>query len=143
MLWTLLRAKGWAVYVPSSGWHLSASDAGADVTSSNGLSDASLATWYQLGRPWSLQGLAAKILSQVSFVPTICRSPVERSAFLAAVTLWDAARRPLLARYTAADDVEVLPLHAWQERLLSLPFYANSGNHPPSLVRPGREQRSV
>lgn len=78
--WTLLRANGWTVYAPRSGWHLSASDAGADVTSPNGLSDASLATWYQLGSPWSLKGLAAKILSQVSFVHTICHSPVERSA---------------------------------------------------------------
>ena len=78
--WTLLRANGWTVSAPSSSWHLSASDAGADVTSPDGLSDASLATWYQLGRPWSLKGLAAKILSQVSFVHTICSSPVERSA---------------------------------------------------------------
>lgn len=78
--WTLLRANGWTVYTPSRGWHLSASDAGADVTSPNGLSDASLATWYQLGRPWSLTGLAATILSQVSLVHTICRSPVARSA---------------------------------------------------------------
>ena len=78
--WTLLRANGWTVYAPSSGWHLSASDAGADVTSPDGLSDASLATWYQLGSSWSLKGLAAKILGQVSFVHTLCSSPVERSA---------------------------------------------------------------
>lgn len=78
--WTLLRANGWTVYAPNSGWHLSASDAGADVTSPDGRSDASLATWYQLGRPWSLKGLAAQILSQVSAVHTICSSPVERSA---------------------------------------------------------------
>jgi hypothetical protein len=78
--WTLLRANGWTVFAPSSGWHLSASDAGADVISPDGRSDASLATWYQLGRPWSLQGLAAKILGPVSSVHPICRSPVERSA---------------------------------------------------------------
>jgi hypothetical protein len=78
--WTLLRANGWTVFAPSSDWHLSASDAGADVLSPDGRSDASLATWYQLGRPYSLQGLAAVILNGVSSIHTICRSPVERSA---------------------------------------------------------------
>ena len=78
--WTILRANGWTVFAPSSGWHLSASDAGADVISPNGLSDASLATWYQLGHPWSLKSLAAKILGPVSSIHTICTSPVEQSA---------------------------------------------------------------
>jgi hypothetical protein len=78
--WTLLRANGWTVFTPSSDWHLSASDAGADVLSPDGLADASLATWYQLGRPWSLQGLAAMILNGVSSIHIICSSPVERSA---------------------------------------------------------------
>jgi len=78
--WTLLRANGWTVFAPSTRWHLSASDAGADVTAPDGLSDASLATWYQLGSPWSFKGLAAKILGQVSLVHVICSSPVERSA---------------------------------------------------------------
>jgi hypothetical protein len=78
--WTLLRANGWTVWAPSSGWHLAASDAGADVTAPDGRSDASLATWYQLGRPWSFQALAATLLRPVSSVHTICSSPVERSA---------------------------------------------------------------
>jgi hypothetical protein len=78
--WTFLRANGWTVFAPSSDWHLSASDAGADVISPDGLSDASLATWYQLGNPWTLKALAAKILGQVSSIHTICTSPVARSA---------------------------------------------------------------
>jgi hypothetical protein len=78
--WTLLRANGWTVFAPSSGWHLAASDAGADVLSPDGRADASLAAWYQLGRPWSFAGLAAKILGPVSAIHTICRSPVEHSA---------------------------------------------------------------
>jgi hypothetical protein len=78
--WTILRANGWTVFAPSSGWHLAASDAGADVISPDGLADASLATWYQLGNPWSLPSLAAKILGPVSHVRIICRSPVARSA---------------------------------------------------------------
>jgi hypothetical protein len=78
--WTLLRANGWTVFAPSSDWHLSASDAGADVASPDGLSDASLATWYQLGNPWTLKGLAGRILGGVSSIHTICTSPVERSA---------------------------------------------------------------
>jgi hypothetical protein len=78
--WRLLRANGWTVFAPSGAWHLSASDAGADVTSPDGRSDASLATWYRLGRPWSLSDLAAQILGPVSSVHPICRSPVERSA---------------------------------------------------------------
>jgi hypothetical protein len=78
--WTLLRANGWTVFAPNGDWHLSASDAGADVLAPNGLSDASLATWYQLGRPYSLSGLATMILRGVSSIHTICHSPVERSA---------------------------------------------------------------
>jgi hypothetical protein len=50
------------------------------VISPDGLADASLATWYQLGNPWTLKALAAKILGQVSSMHTICTSPVERSA---------------------------------------------------------------
>lgn len=78
--WTILRANGWTVFAPNSDWHLSASDAGADVLSPDGLADASLATWYQLQTPWSFRSLAAKILGPVSAIHVICSSPVERNA---------------------------------------------------------------
>ncbi len=78
--WTLLRANGWTVFVPNQDWHLSASDAGADVASPDGLSDASLATWYSLGTPWTFASLRAKYLAPVTGIHVVCSSPVVQNS---------------------------------------------------------------
>lgn len=77
--WSLIQANGWTAVVPNGSWHLSASDAGADILSPDGRSDASLAVWYSLSTPWSLNSLAQKILGGVSRIHVICRSAVEHS----------------------------------------------------------------
>jgi len=68
------------VFVPNGDWHLRASDAGADVLSPNGSSDASLGTWYSTTAPWTMQTLADQILSGVSGIDVVCNTPVETSA---------------------------------------------------------------
>jgi hypothetical protein len=77
--WAILQANGWTVVAPTDQWHLSASDAGADVLAPGGGSQASLETWYSQ-TPWTEGALANKMLGSVTNIRTICKSPVERSA---------------------------------------------------------------
>jgi hypothetical protein len=77
--WVLLRANGWTVDAPNEDWHLSASDAGADVLSPDGTSDASLSTWYAQSR-WTAATLAQKVLGSVSNFDAVCSSPDEQGS---------------------------------------------------------------
>jgi hypothetical protein len=79
--WVILQANGWTVPAPSSDWHLSASDGGADTFAPDGLSDASVAAW-PAQTPWTQAALAQKVLSALAItnVHLICRTPVASSA---------------------------------------------------------------
>jgi hypothetical protein len=75
--WVLKSANNWTVFVPSSDWHLSASTAGgADVTSPDGSSDASLGVDESLS-PLTYEGLTQQLLAPVSDIHVICQTPNE------------------------------------------------------------------
>jgi hypothetical protein len=69
--WVPQQANGWTAFAPNGSWHLSASNAGADVLSPDGRSDASLATWYAQTQ-WTPATLSQRILGGVSNIKTIC-----------------------------------------------------------------------
>lgn len=76
--WVILQANGWTVFAPSGSWHLSASDAGADVISPDGTASANLSTWYSQ-TPWSWSSLAEKALAAVSGFRIVCRTPIDHA----------------------------------------------------------------
>lgn len=71
--WVLLQEDGWTAPAPNNDWTLTASDAGADINSPNGQSDASLLTWYSLSA-WTLNTLGAKFFNDVTDVHKLCET---------------------------------------------------------------------
>ena len=76
----LVQNANWTAWVPNGAWVLDAGPQGADIHSPDDRSDASMAAYDVVpGNPYTFASLTNEILSAVSNVHVICRTPVARN----------------------------------------------------------------
>ena len=77
--WSLLRANGWTVFVPSGDWHLTSSDAGFSAISPTGGVEADDVSWPSQ-TPWTESALEQKFVADVADFQVICQTSFAQSA---------------------------------------------------------------
>lgn len=77
--WSLLRANGWTVFVPSGDWHLTSSDAGFSAISPTGGVEADDVSWPSQ-TPWTESALEQKFVADVADFEVVCQTSFAQSA---------------------------------------------------------------